>query len=113
MEIRFYTSSSTRNYVGNFIDGLSPKAKKKVFRDLELVEKYGTPFANMVKLKGYKMYEIKIKFDKIAYRIFCFVKNSICWLLHMFMKKSNQTPQKELNTAWNRALEIQSSLTVV
>lgn len=106
MEVKYWTATYTRNYVAEFIDAQPPKAQKKIFRDLDLVEEYGTSFINMKKLRGYKMHEITIK----SYRIFCAVKGSVCWLLHAFTKKSKSTPPRELNTALNRLKDLDNYL---
>ncbi|MBI4067536.1 type II toxin-antitoxin system RelE/ParE family toxin [Candidatus Gottesmanbacteria bacterium] len=110
MDIQFYTSSNTRNYVGEFIEGLPAKAKKKIIRQLKLLEKYGHNFIDMKKLKGCQLYEITINFNNIGYRILCAIKQTVCWLLHMFIKKSNDTPKKEINTALGRARDLELSL---
>lgn len=106
MVVKFWTSSSTRNYVGEFIEGLPVMAQKKIIRQLELLEKYGRNFIDMKKLKGYDLCEITINFNNIGYRILCVIKNAVCWLLHIFVKKSNETPQREINTALKRAKEL-------
>lgn len=112
MEIQFYTSSTTRNYVGEFIEGLPVKARKKIIRQLKLLEKYGHGYIDMKKLKGCDLYEITINFNNIGYRILCVIKQTVCWLLHMFIKKSNDTPQRELNTALGRAKALDLSLAI-
>ncbi len=106
MKIEYWTATYTRDYVAEFIEGQPVKAKKKIFRDLELVELYGTAFANMKKLNGYDMHEIKIK----AYRILCAVRGKVCWLLHIFVKKSNNTPAQELSTAYKRMRDLDNYL---
>lgn len=99
MEIEFWLGSNKHNYVDNFIRSQSKQIKRKILRDLELIKKYGH-FEHTKKIRGYNLYEIKIK----SCRIFCTIKGSTCWLLHGFIKKSNKTPIKELETA-NKRLE--------
>ncbi len=101
MTVNYWTSSGTHDYVREFIDDQLPKIKKKIIRDLEMIERLGSS-ANMKKLKGYKLHEIKIK----SCRIFCAIRGSICWLLHGFNKKSNQTPVREIATAVTRMNEL-------
>jgi len=108
MEVRYWTASYTHDYVAEFIEAQPAKAQKKIFRDLELVEEYGTNFANMKKLRGYNMHQIKIK----TCRILCAVRGTVCWLLHIFTKKSNRTPLKEISTAFNRMKSLDNYLTL-
>lgn len=110
MTVEVWTSSGTQDHVGEFIEELPAKTQKKIIRDLELVEKYGTRFANMKKLKGNGLYEIKIRYNKIAYRIFCVIRDASCWLLHAFVKKSNSTPLREISTALYRSRELDNYL---
>lgn len=114
MEVEFYTSASGRNYVGDFIAVLPAKTIKKVYRQLELVEKYGLSMHSKVvkKLQGYDLYEIIIDFNRVCYRIFCVVRNTTCWLLHMFAKKTPNTPKKEINTALERTKSLDYSLSI-
>lgn len=112
MEVRFWTSSNTRNYVGEFIEDLPAKTKKKIIRQLKLLEKYGRQFIDMKKLQGYDLYEITIYFNNVGYRIFCVMRDTVCWLLHMFTKKTNDTPQREINTALGRARDLDLHLAV-
>jgi phage-related protein len=106
MEVKYWTAAYTRDYVAEFIEKQPVKMQKKIFRDLDLVEKYGTGFANMKKLHGYNMHEIKIK----ACRILCAVRGAVCWLLHAFIKKSGNTPPHEIKTAFRRMKELDTHL---
>lgn len=106
MEVKYWTATYTRDYVAEFIEAQSVKMRKKIFRDLDLVEKYGTSFANMKKLQGYNMHEIKIK----TCRILCAIRGTVCWLLHAFVKKSNNTPPREISTAFKRMKDLDDHL---
>ena len=106
MEVKYWTATHTHDYIAEFIEAQPTKMQKKIFRDLELVEQYGICFANVKKLRGYKMHEIKIK----TYRIICAMRGTVCWLLHIFIKKSNNTPIRELETALQRMNELDNYL---
>ncbi|HCC84503.1 MAG TPA: hypothetical protein DEP87_02375 [Candidatus Pacebacteria bacterium] len=106
MIVDYWTSSGTHNYVSEFIEAQDPKTQKKIVRDLELVESLGTGFANMKKLRGYNMHEVKIK----SCRLLCAIRGSVCWLLHGFIKKSNQTPPREIATALKRMSDLDKYL---
>jgi phage-related protein len=44
--------------------------------------------------------------------IYCFVKGKICILLHAFLKKTNKTPENELNIALERYKDLQKRFNV-
>ena len=90
------------------------KAIKKIEKRLELLSKYGVGFltksGTMKKLHGFEIYEIKIDFNNVFYRILCVVRGSVCWLLNMFTKKSDKTPYKEIKTTLERVRNLDISL---
>lgn len=105
-EIEFYETKSGRRPVQKFIDSLSEKARAKVLRDLDLLAEFGlklrAPFVkditNVPKLK-----ELRTKFGSDNYRIFYFAFTGRKFiLLHGFIKKTRQTPRREIQTAANR-----------
>lgn len=110
MTIETWESASGRDYVKEEIWSLPPKPKKKVIKMLYLFKKYGPEFMKragyLKKLTGYAMYELVIDFNKICYRIFCVIRETACWLLHFFIKKSPSTPPREIKTALARAKEL-------
>lgn len=89
--------------VAEFIDGLSPQAKAKFIRSLELLEQYGLllrePWVKNIPDIA-KLRELRfISFGEI-YRIFFFpVTGRKLILLHGFKKKSQSTPRRELQIA--------------
>lgn len=117
MEIGFYSTSGGTYHVKEFIEDLPPKTVKKITRQLELLEKYGLNFltksGTMKKLHGHDIYEMVVDFNKVCYRIFCVIRNATCWLLHMFTKKSNSTPPKEISTALSRIKDLDKQLALV
>jgi phage-related protein len=50
----------------------------------------------------YDMYEIRIGKRSRNYRILCTIKNECCWLLHLFLKKTQQLELREFKTALAR-----------
>jgi len=87
--------------VAEFLDTLPAKHYAKALRDIDVLEKYGTaltePLAKHV--KG-KLWELRTKSASNISRIFYFVhigQNII--LLHGFMKKTQRTPNREIETA--------------
>jgi len=106
MEVEFFCSAEGTNYVGDVIESQLPKGIKKIERQLELIEEMGINYFTYSgcakKLHGFDLYEIMVSFGKMCYRIFCVIRNTTCWLMHMFVKKSNDTPRREIDTALNR-----------
>ncbi|MBU3978441.1 type II toxin-antitoxin system RelE/ParE family toxin [Patescibacteria group bacterium] len=114
MDIKIFSSSSGTFYVKEQMAEIPAKAIKKITGKLELLEKHGMNFVThagiMKKLHGYDIYEIVIDFNRIFYRIFCVIRNSTCWLLHMIFKKSNKTPLHEIKVALQRSRELDLQL---
>jgi len=92
----------------NFILDLNPKQQAKVYREIDLLEKFGNElhYPHVDKIKGQKykgLWELRIEFASDIFRIFYFLpitNNAI--LLHVIVKKSNKTPPKELDIALER-----------
>lgn len=107
-EIEFYESENGQNPVNDFINSLNEKQIAKVLREIDLLEQFGSelhfPHTDTIKGEKYKgLEELRIKFSSDIFRIFYFVviKNK-CVLLHGIQKKSDRTPNRELETALNR-----------
>lgn len=107
MKIEYWKDSRGESPVAIFIETLEDnKTKKKILRIIDLLEKwemrllYTTEF--MEKMRGLELYELRIRFRGIYYRIFFDIINNTAWFLHAFKKKTSHTPQKEINTALRR-----------
>ena len=92
----------------DFILGLNPKQQAKVYREIDLLEKFGSelhyPHVDTIKGKKYKgLLELRILFSSDLIRIFFFLpKGNIAILLHGIIKKKQKTPKKELEIALDR-----------
>lgn len=109
MNVYLWESPSGKRPVGDFILGLSVKAQEKIKWVLDLFEEQGLRLIytkHLEKLKGYDLYELRIEFNKVFYRIFLIIIETSSWLLHMFIKKSNHTPQKEIDIALKRSQTV-------
>ncbi len=110
MEVEYWLSSSGRNYVGEFLDEAPAKARKKIDRSLDRLKGYGLipllQSREAAKLHGYELYELIVDFNRVFYRIFFIVRRGICYLVHGFIKKSNSTPKKEIETGLGRTRDI-------
>lgn len=107
MEIEFWETSSGRSPVEEFITELPAKTQEKIVWAIDKLETYGTKLVHegklLVKLVGYNLYELRVKINKIFYRILLVFIGTTAWLLHAFKKKTNNTPIKEINTALGRS----------
>ncbi len=112
-EIEFYQKENGEIPVEDFLLSLSPKLRAKAYSDIRLLKTLGInirePFSTAIKGKRYKgMYELRVKFSSDITRIFYFLyeKNTFI-LLHAFMKKTNKTPERELEKALNYKLDYE------
>ena len=107
--IEYFQTAAGSVPVAEFIDVLSPQAKAKFIRSLELLEQYGLLLREpwVKNIQGIpKLRELRfISFGEI-YRIFFFpVTGRKLILLHGFKKKSQSTPSRELQIAEARMTE--------
>jgi phage-related protein len=98
----FYKTADGNCPVQDFLDSLPGKVAQKVawvltlLEDMEVVP--STYFKKLVDTED--IWECKIQFASNAYRIFCFFeRNSVIILTHGFAKKTQKTPQKEIERA--------------
>lgn len=106
MQVVFWTTVRGDSPITEFIDSVPVKSKKKIVRTLELIEKHGLGFVKCcTKLKD-GIYELKIRFDKVFYRLLIFFERGVCFVLHIFKKKSNKIQSRELETALARSKNL-------
>jgi phage-related protein len=101
--IIFYEKEDGTTPVQEFLDKLPAKHHAKALRDIDILEKYGAALTepHVKHMKG-KLWELRIKSASDISRIFYFVRvgNDIV-LLHGFVKKTQKTPNREIETASN------------
>lgn len=104
-DVEFYMKGNGRIPVQDFLYSLGPKLRAKAFKEIELLHIMGEalrePYVKPITGKKNKgLYELRIKFSNDAARIFYFVyHHNKCILLHGFIKKTMQTPGKEIECA--------------
>lgn len=110
-EIELYEKPNGRTPVLEFLDELNPKEKAKVIREIDLLAEFGPAliFPHTSKMEGDKnkdIYELRPQLGNNIFRVFYFsvpVDGSVKYILvHGFRKKSEKTPEKELEKARNR-----------
>ena len=104
MEVKFFRMQNGRSPVEDFIlDRLQPKDKKKAISEIERVQKQPDGLDSFFKAEHAKKLEQDIyELRPGRLRILFTLRDKICWLLHIFFKKSRKTPMKELNLARQR-----------
>lgn len=103
-KIHYYVSASGENPVKNFIESLSDKQARKVARVLSYIENYGLVVAisHVKKLAGTPLWEIRILGQDNIRVLYASVLSGSIVLIHGFVKKSQQTPGREIKTALER-----------
>lgn len=99
--LEFYITVDSRCPVEDFLDSLSTALLTKIVAVFKLVENLDmVPAKFFKKLKGTKLYEIRVEWQSNIYRFPCFFqRNSIIIVTHGFQKKKMKTPTKELDKA--------------
>lgn len=91
-----------KHYFREFFDAQRPKIQDKIMWTLKLIEEYHQVPSDylkyMVGTNG--LYEIRIHYSSDIFRIFCFFdKGNLIVLMNGFQKKTQKTPQKEIEKA--------------
>ncbi len=111
MKIIYYITSTDKNPTKKFIESLSEKQQRKVAHILAHITEYGLipAIPHMKKLAGTPLWEIRILGqDNIRIFYATIISGSIL-LLHGFIKKSQITPAREIQTALNRLADWESA----
>jgi phage-related protein len=90
-----------------FINSLSVQQKRKVIRLLNSIEEYGlsSAISHVKKLTGTSLWEIRLLGQDNIRVLYCLVLSDSILVLHGFLKKTQQTPSREIDTALSRFRE--------
>ena len=91
-----------KHYFETFLRKQNTKVQDKIFKVIEIIETYERVPSNYLKhLKGTDgLYEARIQLASNIWRVFCFFdEGKLVILLNGFSKKSQKTPQKEIDKA--------------
>jgi phage-related protein len=111
-EIGYYTTSSGREPVKEFIEDLADKPRSKVYNTLELLTEFGTGLGlpHAKKVIDTPLWELRILGEK-SLRFFYIAKvGQTFLLLHGFTKKRQKTPNKEIKVAMGRLKEYKNRI---
>jgi len=106
--VEMYEKTDGKIPVLEFILNLNAKQQAKIFREIDLLEKFGNelhyPHVDSIKGDKYKgLLELRIEFASDIFRIFFFLyQGNNAVLLHGIVKKKQKTPKKELDVALDR-----------
>lgn len=100
-ELQFYSSGNSKP-IDKFLAKTNKPTRAKIFRGLNLLEKYG-PMIGMphVKKIDHVLYELRIR-GKEEVRVLFITQLRIIYFLHIFKKKTQKIPANEINTAHQR-----------
>ena len=106
----YFVDTNNRSPVKEFIDKLSKKQQDKIMRAIYPIVEFGigTHLRNTKKLGDTDLWEIRI-LGKDSIRIIYAleIRNAIL-VLHVFVKKSQKTPTREIGIAERRLHEFRS-----
>ncbi len=107
IETYFYQNNSGREPVREFLQEFSKEDKRIIGGDIKTIE-YGWPIGMAVcKPLGNGLYEVRSTISsKREIRIIFYIRSNQMILLHGFIKKSQKTPDKELELSKKRKKEV-------
>lgn len=103
-KISFFTHPNNISPIQEFLDSCQPKLRTKILRQFKYIREFGLTSAipNLKKIIKTHFWELRI-LGKDNIRIICVTaKNADIMVLHIFRKKTQKTPIKEINIANNR-----------
>jgi len=107
LEVVFYRTESGNEPVRAWLQALSKQHKKAIGGDIKTVQ-YGWPIGMpVVRKMDPGLWEIRCRLDKGIARVLFTVKGEQMVLLHGFIKKSQKTPQADLQLARDRKANLE------
>lgn len=106
-KVIYYTTTQEESPTKKFITELNEKQQRKVARIISYVVKYGliSAIPHIKKLTGTPLWEIRVLGQDNIRVFYATLLNDSILLLHGFIKKTQQTPSKEIKTALSRLNE--------
>lgn len=113
-EIIFYISPNGRAVVQEFIGTLPRPTHAKVLRQVDLLEMFGVDLGMPhSKALGDGLVELRVRSGRGTNEVrvfYVFAKARRIYLLHGFIKKTQETPEKEIKIARQRKQEIEDAI---
>ena len=102
LDVVFYKTAAGNEPVREWLQGLSRDDRKAIGEDIKTAQ-YGWPLGMpLIRKLGRGLWEVRSNISPGIARVFFTVEDSLMILLHGFVKKSQKTPQSELDTARRR-----------
>jgi phage-related protein len=108
--IEFYRDQHGKYPVSEWLANLDVKSRTRVSRTIQLLETYGPRLTmpHCRHLRG-KIWELRTSFTRHEYRVLYFAAVGRTFvLLHAFAKKTDKTPEREIETAERRWSDYQA-----
>jgi len=104
--VYFYQEESGNEPVREWLKSLSGDDRKTIGKDIRVVQVDWPVGSPLVKPLGHSLWEVRSKLDnRISRVLFVFHEGAII-LLHGFIKKTQKTPQQEIDLARKRAKSL-------
>lgn len=99
----FYTDKKGKSPITEFLDNCDERLRSKILRQFMYAGEFGlTPkIPNIKKVTGTDFWELRI-LGRDNIRIFCLSKQNNIYIIHIFAKKKQKTPIKEIKIAVER-----------
>ena len=103
MHIIYYQDEDGKCVVKEWIVKLEPKVQAKIYRDIDLLERFGLALGEpyIKKLTKDGIWELRTKLGSDIYRVLFGIEGDMI-ILHGFQKKTQKTPTREIQTALKR-----------
>ena len=101
--VEFYLDARDRNPVLDFLNTLPRQERAKLFRVFRLLREYGTALAMPHARPVGNIWELRAGDERVFY--FAYTGRRFV-LLHAFRKKTQQTPERELQIAERRMADF-------
>jgi phage-related protein len=103
----FFQSDRGREPVRDFLKAIPKSDRRVIGEDIRAVE-FGWPIGMPVcDHLGNRLYEVRSSAGKKEYRVLFSVYGDRMILLHVFVKKTQKTPAREIVVAMNRRREME------
>ena len=103
-KVNFYISPNKSSPIEKFLDSCQSALKVKILRQFKYIEEYGLTrvIPNIKKIVKTPFWELRI-LGRDNIRIICVASSAKeIKILHIFRKKKQKTPAREINTALKR-----------
>lgn len=106
-KVVYYTTTTDDSPFDKFLNSLSERQQRKILRILASIKTYGltTAIPHIKKFTSTSLWEIRILGQDNIRVLYAALVSDRILLLHGFVKKTQQTPKKEINIALNRLSE--------